>query len=181
MEGIPGNVGGGMRMNAGAMGIETFDQVIECTVLNEQNEIVTYQKEDIPHSYRSVPKFRTEYVLSVLFEGELAKKEDIKVLLDQSKHKRKSSQPISANAGCTFKNPKTVPAGMLIDQLGLKGETSGKAQISEIHGNFLTNTGKATASDVLALIKKAQDTAKEQQGITLETEVQIIGEDQYSS
>jgi len=177
MEGIPGNVGGGMRMNAGAMGIETFDQVIECTVLNEQNEIVTYAKNEISHSYRSAPTFRTEYVLSVLFEGDFADKDDIKNLLDQSKEKRKTSQPISANAGCTFKNPPTVPAGMLIDQLGLKGAISGKAQISDIHANFFTNTGKATATDLLSLIQKTQNKALKQQGITLETEVQIIGED----
>jgi len=180
MEGIPGNVGGGMRMNAGAMGIETFDQVVECTVLNEHNEIVTYQKDEIEHHYRNVPKFRTEYVLSVLFEGELAAKEDIRSLLEESKQKRKTSQPISANAGCTFKNPSEIPAGKLIDELGLKGKEHGKAQVSTVHGNFFTNRGKATATELLQLISQVQAEARTQRGITLETEVQIIGEDSPS-
>ena len=177
MEGIPGNIGGSMRMNAGAMGTEMFDQVVECTVLNENNEIVTYKKEDIEFFYRNVPKFRTEYVLSVLLEGQLADKKEIHALLESSKLKRKQSQPISANSGCTFKNPKEIPAGQLIDELGLKGLKSGNAEISTVHGNFFTNKGKASSASLLDLIRQAQSKALSERNIQLETEVQIIGEE----
>jgi len=101
-------------------------------------------------------------------------------LLEESKQKRKTSQPISANAGCTFKNPSEIPAGKLIDELGLKGKEHGKAQVSTVHGNFFTNRGKATATELLQLISQVQAEARTQRGITLETEVQIIGEDSPS-
>ena len=91
--------------------------------------------------------------------------------------KRKTSQPIAASAGCIFKNPAACPAGKLVQELGLKGTRIGGAVISDVHGNFIVNDGGATAKDVLEVIALVQRTAREQRGIEVETEVQIIGED----
>ena len=91
--------------------------------------------------------------------------------------KRWSSQPAAPSAGCLFKNPATIPAGKLIDELGLKGTKVGGARISLEHGNFLVNDGGATAKDVLELIRLLQAQAKAERGIDLHTEVEIIGEE----
>ena len=91
--------------------------------------------------------------------------------------KRWNSQPAAPSAGCMFKNPATIPAGRLIDELGLKGTRVGGAMVSAEHGNFLINEGKATAKDVLKLISILQAKAKTERGIELQTEVEIIGED----
>ena len=90
--------------------------------------------------------------------------------------KRWSSQPAAPSAGCMFKNPPAIPAGRLIDELGLKGMKIGGARISSEHGNFLVNDGGATAKDVLELIRLLQAKAKAERGIDLHTEVEIIGE-----
>ncbi|MCD8535633.1 MAG: UDP-N-acetylenolpyruvoylglucosamine reductase, partial [Verrucomicrobia bacterium] len=103
--------------------------------------------------------------------------EDIQARMKQSNEKRWSSQPAAPSAGCTFKNPSSLPAGKLIDQLGLKGTQVGGAMVSDIHGNFMVNNGQATASDFLNLIQFIRQTALEKTGILLETEVQIVGEE----
>jgi UDP-N-acetylenolpyruvoylglucosamine reductase len=102
---------------------------------------------------------------------------EIDALLAVSKEKRRTSQPVAASAGCIFKNPGPMPAGKLIDDLGLKDTAIGAARISSIHGNFMVNEGGATAADVLALIEHVKQAAREACGVELETEVQIIGED----
>ena len=98
----------------------------------------------------------------------------------ESKQKRRSSQPIAASAGCIFKNPEQIPAGKLVDELGLKEASVGKAQVSSEHGNFIVNRGKASSSDVLGLIDHIRREAKAQREINLETEVQIIGDDEFT-
>jgi UDP-N-acetylenolpyruvoylglucosamine reductase len=90
--------------------------------------------------------------------------------------RRWASQPAHPSAGCIFKNPLTVPAGRLIEELGLKGAKIGGATVSTLHGNFIINEGRATAADVLALIRLIQGRAREARGIHLETEVEILGE-----
>ena len=89
---------------------------------------------------------------------------------------RWESQPAQPSAGCIFKNPKEISAGKLIDELGLKGKSIGGAMVSDVHGNFIVNTGDATASDVLRLIEFIQQLARSKRKIELETEVEIIGE-----
>ena len=178
MEGIPGNVGGGLRMNAGAMGMETFDQVVSVTFLDEDGELRTRMREEIESFYRNVPELRRNYALKVVFRGKAASAEEIGAEMDASKAKRRSSQPIAASAGCIFKNPEEVGAGQLVDELGLKGSGVGKAGVSAEHGNFIVNRGKATAKDVQGLIEEIQKKVLEERGVTLETEVQILGEDE---
>ncbi|MCU0751114.1 MAG: UDP-N-acetylmuramate--L-alanine ligase, partial [Akkermansiaceae bacterium] len=109
MEGIPGNVGGALRMNAGAMGIETFDQVVRVTFLDEDGVIRTREREEIVASYRNVAELRRNFALQAVFKGKSDKPENIKQRWDESREKRKASQPIMASAGCTFKNPEFIP------------------------------------------------------------------------
>lgn len=178
MEGIPGNVGGGLRMNAGAMGVETFDQVVAVTFLDEDGQIRTRDRSEIEALYRNVPELRRNYALEATFIGAPSNLDLIQEKLDESRHHRNTTQPKAASAGCTFKNPGVCGAGQLIDEMGLKETGVGKAEVSLEHGNFIVNRGKARAADVLALIEKIKAKAKEERGVDLETEVQILGEDE---
>ena len=177
MEGIPGNVGGGLRMNAGAMGWETFDQVVSVTFLDQDGEIRTRTREEIEAQYRSVPELHQSYALSAVFRGEPSSGDEIREKMVESKSHRRQSQPLAASAGCIFKNPEGIGAGKLIDEMGLKGRSVGMAEVSHEHGNFIVNRGKADAEDVLQLIEEIRLEAKDQRGINLETEIQIVGED----
>ncbi len=178
MEGIPGEVGGGLRMNAGAMGAETFQQVISVRLLDGEGSLREVQPGDLEVHYRDVPSLRSRYVVSAKFRGEPRDAAEIKRLLELSSAKRKGSQPIAASAGCIFKNPSSdYPAGKLIDDLGLKRLNVGPARVSEVHGNFIVNEGGATAAEVLELIGQIQSKARRERGIELQTEVQIVGAD----
>ncbi len=178
MEGIPGNVGGALRMNAGAMGIETFDQVVRVTFLDEDGVIRTREREEIVTQYRNVPELRRNFALQAVFKGKADSAANIKERWDASREKRKSSQPIAASAGCTFRNPEYIPAGRVIDSMGLKGTTCGHAAISEVHGNFVINQGGASALEILTLIEFIQDKAREDRQVELETEIKILGDDE---
>lgn len=178
MEGIPGNVGGSLRMNAGAMGAETFDQVVSVTYLDwEACEVRVKTRDEFLVQYRSVPALEHDIALSAIFEGKSAQVEEIDAKLEASKDKRKLSQPIGASAGCIFKNAASTPAGKLVEELGLKNGRVGAARVSEIHGNFIVNDGQATASEVLELIARIQAKALDERKIELHTEVRIVGED----
>jgi len=176
MEGIPGNVGGGLRMNAGAMGLQTFDQLLSIKLLDLNGNIEEKNASEIQSFYRNVPELEDNFVMSATFRGEVCEVEEIDRVIEESKGKRRKSQPIAASAGCIFKNPEEVPAGQLIEQLGLKNHRVGKARVSDVHGNFIVNDGGATASSVLELIQSIKCAAKQQRGVDLETEVQILGD-----
>ena len=178
MDGIPGAVGGSLRMNAGAMGIETFSQVTSVRVLNRYGEIKELTPDQMEICYRNVPDLQQNYVLSATFRGRESTPEIIDNLLSVSSAKRRLSQPIAASAGCIFKNPsKEYPAGKLVQELGLKNTNVGAARVSEVHGNFIVNDGGATAADVLALIDQIKACAWKELGINITTEVQVIGQD----
>lgn len=177
MEGIPGNLGGGLRMNAGAMGIQTFDQVVRVRYCDQDGNIFTKTPAEMEVHYRSVPMLRQNFALSAVLRGEPGTPEEIEAAIAASVAKRRSSQPVAASSGCIFKNPETIPAGRLVDELGLKNLSVGAARVSEIHGNFIVNDGGASTSDILALIEKIQQAASNERGIRLETEVQIVGVD----
>jgi UDP-N-acetylmuramate--alanine ligase len=175
-EGIPGQVGGALRMNAGAMGGETFRHVTSVRYVDEQGAFHTTTPATMQVGYRSVPSLARNYAVSATFEGTPGNAEEIHALLEASMQKRRASQPKESSAGCIFKNPSAFPAGKLVDELGLKDTRVGGARVSTVHGNFIVNDGNATAADVLALIEKIKATARDQSGIELETEVQILGE-----
>ena len=176
MEGIPGNVGGALRMNAGAMGSETFGQVLSLRVVDSEGQIHTRVPADLEIHYRGVPSLGRQYGTSAVFEGFARPPQEIAHLMDDYAHKRWAIQPKEPSAGCTFKNPAEIPAGQLIEELGLKNTRIGGACVSQLHGNFFVNDAHATAADVLALIDQVKAVALEKRGIALETEVQIIGE-----
>src|SRR5205807_6392353 len=113
---------------------------------------------------------------SAIFKGTPASAEEIERRLDESQEKRRTTQPAAKSAGCIFKNPATIPAGKLVDELRLKNTRVGKARVSEVHGNFIVNDGGATASEMLELIELIKTRARANRGIELETEVQIVGE-----
>jgi UDP-N-acetylenolpyruvoylglucosamine reductase len=176
MEGIPGNLGGGLRMNAGAMGIETFDQVVRVRFCDEDGNIFTRTPAEMDVYYRNVPTLLRNFALSAVLRGQATPTEEIDRNLAASESKRRNSQPVAASSGCIFKNPDSIPAGKLIDELGFKNFTVGHARVSEVHGNFIVNDGGATTEEVLTLIEEIKAAAQRERGIELHTEVQIVGE-----
>ena len=178
--GIPGSVGGGMAMNAGAYGGQLSDTVVSARVLDpEKGEIFTLGKEELQMGYRTSRVLtRGEIVLEAEFELAKGDKDEIKAMMDDFAARRRDKQPLSyPSAGSTFKRPEGHFAGALIEQAGLKGVSVGGAQVSEKHAGFVINTGSAAASDVLRLIALVQERVYENSGVRLEPEVRIIGED----
>ncbi|MDX9970444.1 MAG: UDP-N-acetylmuramate dehydrogenase [Candidatus Gracilibacteria bacterium] len=176
---LPGTVGGAVRGNAGCHGLETKDILKEAKVLNPDTlEIETIPLEQMDFSYRhSVLKTNKKIVLSAVFAlSPLSiSKEEQKSQLDEAINFRLQKQPFGFSAGSFFKNPSPErPAGMLIEQSGLKGHQIGGAKVSEKHANFLINTGSATSKDMLDLISLIKSTVKEKFDIDLVEEVQII-------
>lgn len=177
MEGIPGDVGGCLRMNAGAMGVEAFDQVVSMRYADQEGNILEKTPRELEVHYRSVPLLRTNYALSALFRGEKSAPAEVERRTRDYSAKRKASQPAGASAGCIFRNPDGGKAGQLIDASGLKDCRVGAARVSDVHANFILNEGGATASEVLALVEQVRAEVLKKQGVRLETEVQIIGEE----
>jgi UDP-N-acetylmuramate--L-alanine ligase/UDP-N-acetylenolpyruvoylglucosamine reductase len=176
MEGIPGAIGGGLRMNAGAMGAQTFENVLRVRYLDAEGNPHTKTRSELEVHYRNFPLLKNNFAVFAVFRGQPAPAEEIVRKLEASQQKRRTSQPIAKSAGCIFKNPPNCPAGQLVDELGLKNSGVGKARVSEVHGNFIVNDGGATAAEMLELIEKIKSVARTQRGIELETEVQIVGE-----
>jgi len=177
LEGIPGSVGGALRMNAGAMGAWTFGAVESLRFMDRDGEIHERIAGEVPVEYRVCPLLITNIALGAVFKCTPLPRAEIEQCMLAYSEKRWESQPAAPSAGCIFKNPGTIPAGKLIDELGLKGTRVGGAVVSAEHGNFIVNDGKATARDVLELIAQLKARAKEARGIELHTEVEIIGEE----
>jgi UDP-N-acetylmuramate--L-alanine ligase/UDP-N-acetylenolpyruvoylglucosamine reductase len=180
MDGIPGNLGGALRMNAGAMGTQTFDQVVRIRFSDRDGNIVSRTPSEIDVRYRDVPVLHDHYALSATLEGRSAPVEQIDTLLSESLRHRKETQPVAASAGCIFKNPGGISAGRLIDEMGLKNASVGAARVSEVHANFIVNDGGATAEEILSLIARIKEKVRVERGIELETEVSIIGDEPSS-
>ena len=177
LEGIPGSVGGALRMNAGAMGNATFDAVEFVRFMDFTGQVFEESGREIPVEYRSCSLLRTNIALAAVFHCTLAPREEIELRMNAFSQKRWSSQPAAPSAGCMFKNPPAIPAGKLVDELGLKGTRVGCAVVSAEHGNFIVNDNHATARDVLELIETVKQRVRAERGIELHTEVEIIGED----
>ena len=177
LEGIPGSVGGALRMNAGAMGSAIFEVITAVRCMNESGHAQDRGVEEIGFEYRSCPFFKTHIAVEATFRGQPDTKEAVVLRGQQLNQRRWESQPKEASAGCIFKNPsRKLPAGKLIEELGLKGARRGGASVSTVHGNFIINEGSATAADVLELIEFIKARAKAEQGIELSEEVEVIGE-----
>ena len=177
IDGIPGYVGGSLRMNAGAMGGDMWSVFRSAVALNEDGDIVEFEKENMKGAiYRRIPEFEHNMVMQATFCGTPDDPQAIGARMDDSRAHRKTTQPLAPSAGCTFVNPAEIPAGKLIDELGLKGFSIGGAQVSEVHANFIVNKGGAKATDITELIDYIRNKAKTERGITLRAEVQVIGD-----
>jgi len=172
--GIPATVGGAIFMNAGANGQETGDKLLSVDYLTDKGELLSLKKEEMTFGYRSSSfQKRKGVILSALFSLEASPhaKEQQKKILEY----RLETQPYGEkSAGCAFRNPLAGSAGKLIDGCGLKGLKIGGAQISSLHANFIVNGGKATAQEVLELMKIIKELVYEKTGVLLEDEVRII-------
>jgi UDP-N-acetylenolpyruvoylglucosamine reductase len=153
-----------------------FEVVESVRFMDFSGQVHERKAGEIYVEYRGCPLFKDHIALGAVLKGVTTDKETIAQRMNTYSHKRWESQPAAPSAGCIFKNPKTIAAGKLIDELGLKGTRVGAAVVSEVHGNFIVNEGGATAQDVLNLIEIVKQRVKESRGIELETEVQIIGE-----
>lgn len=175
--GIPGTVGGAVTMNAGAYGGEIKDVVTKAVVLKKNGEVITLEKDQLQLGYRTSIIAKEEYVvLEVEFRLEKGNLQEIKEVCDKNTKARIEKQPLEfPSAGSTFKRPEGYFAGKLIMDAGLRGYSVGDAQVSEKHCGFLINKGKATAKDMLSLIEYIQKEVKEKYGVTLETEVKMLG------
>jgi UDP-N-acetylenolpyruvoylglucosamine reductase len=176
LEGIPGSIGGALRMNAGAMGGSMFGVVLSVRSMDLCGHVQERPASAMAVSYRSCASLVSEIALEAELRGNPEVRETIEKRMGEFSRKRWESQPAASSAGCMFKNPLTIPAGKLIDELGLKGTRVGGAMVSLEHGNFLVNDGNATARDVLGLIELVRARAKRDRDIDLQTEVEIIGE-----
>src|SRR4029077_4976680 len=133
--------------------------VVSVRVLDVEGNGQTMTPSEMEVHYRHVPTLEKNYAVSAVFRGVPAEKDGIVRKLGESQHKRKTTQPAASSAGCIFKNPGNIPAGKLVDELGLKNCAIGKSRVSEVHGNFIVNDGGATAAEMLELIAKIQATA----------------------
>ena len=176
LEGIPGSVGGALRMNAGAMGGAIFDVVESVRLMSFDGKAQEQAARELTTAYRSCPALKTHIALAAVLCGHLGSREAIEQRMNVYSRKRWKSQPAAPSAGCMFKNPASIPAGRLIDELGLKGARAGGAVVSAEHGNFIVNEGSATARDILELIEIIRQRVRAERGIELETEVEIVGE-----
>jgi len=177
LEGIPGSVGGALRMNAGAHQSWTFDVLDRIRLMAPDGEVTERPAAEVPAAYRDCPTLRTHLALEAVFRGTRATEAEVRGRMETFSRRRWESQPREPSAGCIFKNPPGIPAGRLVDELGLKGTRVGGARVSEVHANFLVNTGEAHARDLLDLIALIRQRARAERGIELEPEVEIIGEE----
>lgn len=178
--GIPGSLGGGVYMNAGAYGGELKDVIEEVTLFDLRTcNSVTLPAGNMKFSYRhSIAKEEPYIILSAKIRLSHADSAGIKSMMDELNGKRREKQPLEyPSAGSTFKRPEGYFAGKLIEEAGLKGYTVGGAQVSEKHCGFVINRGNATGSDVRALMDDVINKVREKSGVTLEPEVVMLGFD----
>ena len=178
LEGIPGAVGGSLRMNAGAMGGWIFDVVDEVRMMTFDGGVRNVKKAELHVDYRCCAELRDAIALGAwLRPAASAPGADIRRQMDVYQKKRVETQPREPSAGCIFKNPPGSSAGRLIDEAGLKGERVGDAEVSPVHANFIVNRGHATGADVLALMRRVRERVKQARGVDLEPEVLLYGQE----
>jgi len=175
--GIPGTVGGGLAMNAGAWGGELKDFLLSMTLMKDNGEVVERSRQRLKFSYRTLDLPPFWIILKGRFQLEKGKKEEILEKVRSYSEMRKRTQPLDyPSAGSIFKNPKEGPAGKWIEEAGLKGCRMGQAMISDRHANFIINLGKATAEEIINLMEMVERKIYEEKGIFLEREVRVVGD-----
>lgn len=175
--GIPGSVGGAVRMNAGAFGGEIADTFEAMTYVDGDGDIHNVLRTDLEFSYRKLELDSDAVITSARFRLRRSSRGRLRELVTRVQAKRRKGQPAGfPNAGSVFKNPGGEFAGKLIERAGLKGRAIGKAQVSENHANFIVNLGGATASDVQNLMSCVQDEVWRSGGVWLEPEVRLVGD-----
>lgn len=176
--GIPGTVGGAVYMNAGAHGSDVSRIFRSAEIVLETGELVRFEREDMQFSYRhSVLHEKRGVVLEAVFDLAAGDREEIAAAMSTHKERRLRTQPLQlACAGSVFRNPPNDFAARLVQEAGLKGVRIGGAEVSELHANFIINTGQATAEDVLALMSHIQGAIQDRYGIRLVPEVLVVGE-----
>lgn len=176
LRGIPGSIGGALRMNGGAYGREVKDALLEARAVDRSGKVHILSNADMGFSYRhcGIPD---DYVFTqALFRGERGDSAAIAAEMDKITEAREATQPVkSRTGGSTFKNPPGRKAWQLIDAAGCRGLRMGDAQVSEMHTNFLINLGKATAADIETLGETVRQRVKETSGVELEWEIKRIG------
>lgn len=176
LEGIPGSVGGALRMNAGAMGGWMFDVVEEVQLMTRDGEVKIMARSAMHVDYRYCAELHEAVALGALLRpSSLAADEAINRQIDVYRRKRHESQPREPSAGCVFKNPPDNSAGRLIDECGLKGTRVGDAEVSSVHANFIINRGAATSADVLELVRCVRARVRQMKSVDLEPEVLLYG------
>jgi len=177
--GIPGSIGGALRMNAGANGAETKDVLVEATAVTRRGERTTFSNADMKFAYRSSGVEEGLVFTSALFRGRIADPVTIAAKMDEVQRHREAAQPIrEKTGGSTFKNPPGQSAWKLIDAAGCRGFSVGGATVSTMHCNFLINTGNATAHDIEDLGETLRMRVKAHSGIELQWEIKRIGSEQ---
>jgi UDP-N-acetylmuramate dehydrogenase len=175
--GIPGTVGGGLAMNAGAWGVELKDILLSITLMNEKGEVVERPRKKLKFSYRRLAIPPTWIILKGRFQLKKGRKEEILEHVRSYSEIRKRTQPLDyPSAGSIFKNPAEGPAGKWIEEAGLKGFRMGQAMVSDRHANFIINLGKATAQEVINLMEWVERKIYEEKAISLEREIRVVGE-----
>jgi len=175
--GIPGTVGGGLAMNAGAWGVELKDILLSITLMSEDGEVVERPRQKLKFSYRRLAIPSSWIILKGRFQLKKGRKEEILERVKSYSEMRKRTQPMDyPSAGSIFKNPAEGPAGKWIEEAGLKGFRMGQAMVSDRHANFIINLGKATAQEVINLMEWVERKIYEEKGISLEREVRVVGE-----
>jgi len=176
--GIPGSVGGGVKMNAGAWGREMKDVVASVFILNSGAKAKEIERKDLLFEYRNLDLPEGTIITGADFHLVRGDRDTIRGRISDIMAARRERHPLTfRSAGSVFKNPPGCPAGKMIEEAGLKGLRVGDAEISEKHGNFIVNRGSARAADVLALIDTVRGKVLDERGIFLETELKIIGEE----
>ena len=175
--GIPGTVGGGVAMNAGAWGAELKDVLLSVGFMTDDGETTERSRSRLRFSYRGLDFSPSWIILRGRFQLKQGKKEEIRERVRSYSELRKRKQPLDyPSAGSIFKNPKQGPAGKWIEEAGLKGFRIGRAMVSERHANFIINLGKAKADEVIRLMEFVEKKVYEEKGIHLEREVKVVGE-----
>jgi UDP-N-acetylmuramate--alanine ligase len=176
LEGIPGSVGGALRMNAGAMGGWIFDVVEDVELMTRAGEVKTLARSALHVDYRHCGELHEAIALGALLRpAAQADADAIGRRMDVYRRKRQETQPREPSAGCIFKNPPDGSAGRLIDECGLKGERVGDAEVSPVHANFIVNRGRASGADVLELVRRVRARVRQVKGVDLQPEVLLYG------